>query len=132
MARTLVSQSNIRSLAIRETSALTVSYVSSDIFNIQGANQLQLLVAFTKGDSDGLRLKIEFSEDRSTWYQESKVSEFPSGGDVVHTPITRKIEDSTNLVVSTPMSASFLRVSAQAITSGTGTSLSILATMASI
>lgn len=132
MAKTLVSQGNIRSITVREAAALTTSYVSSDSFNIQGANQLQLLVSFTKGDSAGCRLKIEFSEDESTWYQESMVSEFPSVNDVKHTPITRKIEDSANLLISVPISASFFLINAKAITSGTGTSLSISATIANI
>ena len=130
MARTLVSQSNIRRIVIREATALTTSYVTSDNFNIQGANQLQLLVSFTKGNSDGCRLKIEFSEDRSTWYQESIVEY--SLGDAIHAPLARKISNSANLVFSVPISASFLRVSGQAITSGTGTSLSVLATIANI
>ena len=130
MARTLVSQSNIRRIVIRAAAALTTSYVTSNSFNIQGANQLQLLVSFTKGDSDGCRLKIEFSEDGSSWYQESIVEY--SSGDANHSPLARKIEDSANLVLSVPTSASFLRVSGQAITSGTSTSLSVLATIANI
>jgi hypothetical protein len=117
---------------VRESAPLTTSYVSSDSFNIQGANQLQLLVSFIKGESDGCRLKIEFSEDESTWYQESMVSEFPAVNDVKHTPITRKVENSANLVLSLPISASFFRISVQAITSGTDTSLSIIATIANI
>jgi hypothetical protein len=119
-------------MSIREAAALTTTYAASDSFNIQGANQLQLLVSFTKGDSDGCRLKIEFSEDETNWYQESMVSEFPSVNDVKHTPITRKIEDSANLVISVPVSSSFFRVSAHAISSGANSSLSILATIANI
>jgi hypothetical protein len=119
-------------MTVREAAALTTSYVASDSFNIEGANQLQLLVSFTKGNSDGCRLKIEFSQDGTDWYQESMVSEFPSVNDVKHTPIARKIQDSANLIISIPVSASFSRVSAQAITSGTGTSLSIVATIANI
>ncbi len=130
MAKTLVSQSNIRRIVIREAAALTTSYVTSDSFNIQGANQLQLLVSFTKGSSDGCRLKIEFSEDRSTWYQESIVEYLL--GYLNHAPLVRKIANSANLVLSVPTSASFLRVSGLAITSGTGTSLSVVATIANI
>ncbi len=90
-----------------------------------------MLVSFTKGSSDGCRLKIEFSEDESVWYQES-VADLLATYDVEHAPLTRKINDSANLIVSVPISASFLRISSQAITSGTGTSLSILATIANI
>ena len=132
MAKTLVSQSNLRLMAVREAATLTTSYVASDSYSVQGANQLQLLVSFTKGDSDGCRLKIEFSEDETNWYQESMMSEFPSLSDVKHTPVTRKIEDSANLVISVPVSSSFFRVSAQGITSGVDTSLSVLATIANI
>ncbi len=100
--------------------------------NIQGANQVQLLISFTKGDSDGCRLKIEYSEDQITWYQESMVSEFPSINDVTHSMMTRKIDDSGNYVLSIPVSSSYIKVSVQAITSGDNTLLSIKAAAASI
>ena len=131
MAKTLISQSNIKTIVVRAAAVLTTSYVASDALNIQGANQLQLLVSFTKGGSDGCRLKIEFSEDQSVWYQES-VADLLATNDAEHAPLVRKINDSANLIVSVPISASFLRVSGQAITSGTDTSLSILATIANI
>ncbi len=131
MAKTLISQSNIEATVIRAAAALTTSYVASNTINVQGANQLQLLVSFTKGSSDGCRLKIEFSEDRSVWYQESVV-DFLVTNDAEHEPLTRKINDTANLIMSVPISASFLKVSSQAITSGASTSLSILGTIANI
>ena len=131
MAKTLVAQSNIRLMGVRAAAALTTSYVTSDSFNIQGANQLQLLVSFTKGDSDGCRLKVEFSEDGTDWYQESEYTVYETG-DVEHKPAFRKIESSSDIVISIPVSTSFFRVSSAAITSGTGTSLSIVATISSI
>ena len=134
MAKTLVSQSNLRSINVRESSALTTSYVSSDSFNVQGANQLQLLVSFTKGSSEGCRLKVDFSEDGENWYQESAVAMSDTGDtrDAIHRPAFRKVESSSNIIVSIPLSASFFRISAAAITVGTGTSLSIMATIANI
>jgi hypothetical protein len=131
LAKTLVSQSNIRLLNVREAAALTTSYVASDSFNIQGANQLQLQVSFTEGDSDGCMLKIEFSEDKTNWYQESEYTVYETG-EVRHKPVVRKILSSSNIVISVPVSASFFRVSTAAIVSGTGTSLSITATIANI
>ena len=131
MAKTLVSQSNIRTMIVREAAELTTSYVTSERYNIQGANQLQLLVSFTEGDSAGCRLKIEFSEDETDWYQESEYSVCGTG-DVKHSPAYRQIESSSNIVISVPISASFFRISSAAIESGTGTSLSIVATMANI
>ena len=131
MAKTLISQSNIQTIVVRAASVLTTSYIASDVINIQGANQLQLLVSFTKGSSDGCELKIEFSEDQSVWYQES-VIDILATNYAEHEALTRRINDSGNLLISVPVSASFLRVSSQAITSGTDTSLSILATIANI
>jgi hypothetical protein len=131
LAKTLISQSNIKTVTVRAAATLTTSYVASNALNIQGANQLQMLVSFTKGSSDGCRLKVEFSEDESVWYQES-VADIMATNDVEHAPLARKVNDSANLIISVPISASFLRVSSQAITSGTGTSLSILATIANI
>ncbi len=49
-----------------------------------------------------------------------------------HALLTRVIVESGNYVISIPVSGSFFRVSAQAITSGVNTSLSILATKANI
>lgn len=134
MARTLVSQSNIRKIDVREPSALTTSHVPLDNINIQGANQLQLLISFTKGDSEGCELVIEFSEDLVNWYQESalSISEVVDVKEVIHKPVVRKIESSLDIVISVPVSASFFRISVAAITSGNGTSLSVTATIANI
>ena len=131
MAKTLVSQSNIRTLIVREASELTTDYFPSNSLTIQGANQLQLLVSFTKGDSDGCRLKIEFSEDELTWYQESSYT-LSEEIYAIHKPAYRMIQESCNMVISVPISATFFRVSSKAITSFTDTSLSIIATIANI
>lgn len=131
MATSLVAQNNLIAEMLRSASPLSTSFVSSSIMNIQGANQVQLLVSFVKGNSDGCRLKIEYSEDKIDWYQESMINEF-TGNDARHSLLTRIIGDSGNYVISIPVSGSFFRVSAQAITSGVNTSLSILATKANI
>jgi hypothetical protein len=112
---------------VRRASALEKSYVTSDSFDIRGANQLQLWVSFIKGKSGGCRLRIEFSEDGANWYQESEYS-VDAIGDVRHKPAYRNIQPSSNIIISIPISACFFRVSAASIGSGTGTSLSIMAT----
>jgi hypothetical protein len=117
---------------MRQLTELTTSFVTSEVMNIQGANQVQLLISFTKGDSAGCRLKIEYSENKSDWYQESAIDEFPSLYDMKHILITRIIEETGNYVISIPVSASYFRVSSQAITSGVDTLLGIVATAASI
>ena len=132
MATSLITQNNLVLKSLRESEALTTSYVTSKVMNIQGANQVQLLICFTKGDSTGCRLKIEFSEDRTIWYQESMVSEFPSENEVEHSLVTRRIKETGNYGISIPVSASYFKVSAQAIDSGDNTLLSIKATAANI
>lgn len=132
MATSLLTQNNLVYKDIRTSSALTTSFVVSDIMNIQGANQVQLLVSFVKGDSTGCRLKIEYSVDQVTWYQESMYNEIPLSNEITHNAITRKVEESGNYVLSIPVSSSYMRVWAQAINSGNNTSLSIRATAASI
>ena len=132
MATSLITQNNLVSKIIRQNSALTTSFAETEVMNIQGANQVQLLISFIKGNSEGCRLKIEYSEDRVTWYQESMVSEFPSLNSVTHSMITRKIDDTGNYVLSIPVSSSYIKVSAQAISSGDNTLLSIKASAANI
>lgn len=115
---------------MRELGNLTTSYIASDSINIQGANQLQLLVSFVKGNSNGCQLKVEFSEDSIAWYQESVVNFLPDNA--THSPLVRKIDDTANLIISIPISACFLCVSSRAIDSGDLTSLSILASISNI
>lgn len=131
MAKTLVSQGNIRKIVIRQSSALTTDYIASNLFNVQGANQLQLLVSFTLGASTGCRLKIEFSEDEINWYQESAY-DLTDYVYAKHKALYREIESSCNIVISVPISATFFRISSAALTSGSGTSLSIIATISNI
>ncbi|MBN2015995.1 hypothetical protein JW766_04135 [Candidatus Dojkabacteria bacterium] len=92
------------------------------------ANQLQLLVSFTKGNSEGCKIKIEFSKDKIKWYQESAYS-FIQCITALHRPVCREIWDSSDIIISVPISATFMRVSCAAITNGDGTSLSIMATI---
>ncbi|MEK7395938.1 MAG: hypothetical protein AAB116_03265 [Candidatus Poribacteria bacterium] len=132
MATSLLIQNNLVSKIIRQSSALTISFAETEVMNIQGANQVQLLLSFIKGDSEGCRLKIEYSEDRVTWYQESMISEFPSLNSITHSKITREIDDTGNYVLSIPVSSSYIKVSVQAISSGDNTLLSIKASAANI
>ena len=120
---TLVENDNQRPDAIREAAILTQAYVASDIFNLQGANQLQLKVAFTLGSSSGAQIKVEFSDDKTNWFQESKYS--VSGSDWVHTAQTRRRNASASLVINIPVISKWYRVSSLAVTDETGTSLAI-------
>lgn len=137
MKTSLITENNLQSVALFTEQVLVdgngdIESKTSQALNIQGANQLNLLVAFTLGDSDGVRIKVEFSEDRETWYQESAIAEYPTLSDVEHTVIFRLLESSGNYVISIPISASWLRLTCTAITDGTDAEISITATIASI
>ncbi len=122
---TLVSSP--RAIVVREAAPLTTSYIPSDSFNIEGANQLQLMVSFIEGESNGCRLKVEFSEDGENWYQETSVLVHGDTEEAKHRLIVRKIDSSANALISIPVWTKYFRVSAAAVDSGEGTSLSITA-----
>lgn len=119
--------SSPRTIVVREAAPLTTSYVPSDSFNIEGANQLQLMVSFTEGESKGCRLKMEFSEDGENWYQETSVLVYGDTEEAKHRLIVRRIDSSSNALISIPVWTKYFRVSAAAVDSGEDTSLSITA-----
>jgi len=115
---------NRKSRTVRTAAVLTTAYVASAAIPIGNNNQVILLCAFTKGSSDGVKFKVEFSEDNSTWYQETDQS--LSSSLVTHTVIERTEVATNNFQVSIPLLSAFYRVSSKAITTGTGTSLGII------
>jgi len=115
----------LKATTIRASAALTTNYVASSIYVIDDSNQLNLGVAFTVGNSTGVVIKIEFSEDKTTWFQESYVTVADSL--ITHTPCTRKLTTTGSAIISIPVLATFYKVSSKALTSGTSTVLSIVA-----
>lgn len=55
---------------VRAEAELTTSYVAGNIIDVSDANQLILYVKFTKGLLTSAEIKIEFSADNTTFYQE--------------------------------------------------------------
>ncbi|HOJ16497.1 MAG TPA: hypothetical protein PLC43_04925 [Caldisericia bacterium] len=55
---------------VRAEAELTTSYVAGNIIDVSDANQLILYVKFTKGSLTSAEIKIEFSADNTTFYQE--------------------------------------------------------------
>ena len=132
MAKTLIDQHNLEYETVRSAAALTTSYVAGTVVKIEGANQVQLLVTFTLGSSDGARIKIEVSVDGTNYFQESGGSFDYTNADILTKNIVRKLSASGSYIISVPVSGSWLKVSALAITSGTGTSMTIVASKANI
>jgi len=95
------------------------------IIGLGSVNQLELWVDFTIGSSDGCQIKVEFSEDEVSWYQES-ITE-PSGDALVHSPLPRIIDQTAALIISIPVCAQCARVSVLAITDATSAEVGITA-----
>ena len=108
---------------IKNTAVLTTSYVATTARLIDTSNQLQLLAAFTVGSSAGCLMKVEFSVDGTTWYQESSVT--VASGVVTHTLYVHKMTATGNYVISITVLATWYRVSVKADTDATGTSLKL-------
>lgn len=125
---------DVRSSTIRSAAILTTDYVASSAIPIDDRNQLNLLVSFTIGSSTGCKIIIEVrDQDSSTWYQ-TQAASVSAAGLVTLKPAeyTKTITD--DFVIDVDISYSFyeLKISAKALTDGTGTSMSIVLTESTI
>lgn len=115
----------ISSATVRTAAILTTVYVASTRKDIEDFNQLNLLCSFTVGSSTGVKIKIEVSDDDSTYYQ-TQAASVGATGLVTLTPAEYTKDSTANFVISIPTAYKYYRVSAKALTSATGTSLSIV------
>jgi len=99
----------------RDAAILTASYVAGTIAdNIDEYNQLLLLVQFTLGSLTSAQIKVEFSHDQITWFQE--VSSVIDGGSSKDSLMEHTITATGNYTIPTQLKAKHVRVSAK----GTG------------
>ena len=102
--------------SVRAAAILTTSYVAGTVLTeTQGYNQLVALVNFTIGSLTTAEIKIEFSPDNSTWYQETFQS--VSGGTATETLGAHQINATGLYRILVPIKDRFVRISAK----GTGT-----------
>lgn len=125
MAKTLVENDNAVIETVRNEAELTTSYESEIPINISGCNQVQLFVAFTIGSLTDAKVKLEYSNDGSSYYQESMVEEFPALGIITQKIFERKITASGNYIFSVPVLGRWLRVSVKGTGTTTGSSIAI-------
>lgn len=109
--------------SIRTAAILTNSYVAGTIVgnttntsHVFRQNELLLYVSFTIGSLTDLRIKIEFSPDNVTYYQETN-SGNPSSGVVTDEVYERKYTASGNYRLAIPIKDRYIKISAK----GTGT-----------
>lgn len=108
---------------VRAAAILTTGYVASSTFDADRANQINLMCAFTIGSADACRIKVEFTQDKATWFQETDVS--LAGGIATHQVIVHRWTATGNYDIAIPVNYRHYRVSALAETDATGTSLAI-------
>ena len=128
----LIQSSNMESVALRTTAALTTSYVALDPVNCEGANTIIVDFALTKGSSTGFRFKVEKSNDATTYYQECEQSQ--SGGVTSYVLNEREYaaSGSANISIEIPVTSRWIKLSVKALTSGTGTDMLITFSKANI
>ncbi len=110
----------ISTTALRASAILTNSYVNSSSLATDGANQLILLLSATLGSLVSIEVKVEFSDDNATWYQETFGA--ISGGTSTLDLGEHEIIVDGNYRIPLPLSDRFIRVAAK----GTGTLTSSL------
>lgn len=119
----------VTSATIRTAAILTTDYVATSSTAIDKYNQLNLSCSFIVGSSTGVKLIVEVSDDETTWYQ-IHTATVSATGLVTLAPAEWTKTATGNFPISIPIGGfEFYRVSAKALTTATGTSLSIVATV---
>lgn len=112
---------------VRSSLILTNSYVAGTVLTgCQEYNQLEVLVSFTKGSLTSLEVKIEFSHDGSTYYQETASA--VSGGTSTDSIMEHTMTATGNYRIPVPIKDSNIKISVK----GTGTVTSSLCAVKAI
>jgi hypothetical protein len=123
------------SKTVREAAILTGSYVAGTIIGLDGAyisnqNQLVLNCAFTIGSLTTCEVKVEFSDDDVTYFQETFQS--ISGGTATETLGIHQWAATGNYRLALPCTAKYVKVSAKGTGTVTNSSLAITAQIAKV
>src|SRR5215216_1552647 len=111
---------------VRASAVLTTSYVAGTVVDqeeIKGANQLLVLVDFTLGSLTDGRIKVEFSHDGLTYYQETDGT--VSGASSLETLIDHKFTATGKYRLAIPIMERYIKISVI----GTGTVTNSLMTV---
>lgn len=113
---------------LRESAVLTGSYVASTVYGPTGVsnrdpvsnNQLMLYIGFTIGSLTSAELKVEFSDDGTTYYQETSSSVL--SGTSTDRVVEHTFTATGNYRLAIPLADRYIKVSVK----GTGTVTSSL------
>jgi len=114
--------------SVRSAAILTNSYVAgTTIENVHDMNQLNILVSFTIGSLTTGDIKVEFSHDNTTFYQQATIS--VSSG-VITTSLANYAFGATgNYTLDIPIQARFIKISAKGTGTVTSSTMTIDATV---
>lgn len=113
---------------IRAAAILTGAYVAGTVLSYANANpalrnQLNILAAFTIGSLTDAQIKVEYSHDGTTYYQET--FEAVSATTSTLSLGVYKLSATGNYVISIPIKASYIKISAIGTGVVTGSSLKL-------
>lgn len=114
------------STQVRPAAALTNSYVAGTEINFkQHISQVNLYVDLTLGSLTSAEIKVEFSDDGTNWYQETRES--LTGGTATMTVFERTFTADAAARISFPVKDKWMRVSAKGTGTVTGSEMAITA-----
>lgn len=130
MPGTFVTQQDYISQLLRPSTVLTNSYVASTILGpdfysrgVENNNQLVIYFNFTIGSLTDAQIKVEFSPDGTTWYQES-FSSISGATDTVSLGI-HKFTATGGYRLAMPIKDRYIKISAVGTGTVTGSLLAI-------
>jgi len=110
--------------SVRAAAILTGSYVAGTVIDTGGIyNQVLLNVVYTKGSLTSAEIKIEFSSDNLTFYQETNPS--VSTGTTTETLAEHQISATGNYRIPVPILDRYIKISAKGTGTATGSSMTI-------
>jgi len=111
---------------IRAAAILTTGYVAATVLDTQAKfNQLVIYNAFTIGSLTTAELKVDFSHDGTTWYQET--FQAISSGTATETLGEHQWNASGNRRILVPLKDRYVRVSVKGTGTVTNSSMEVLA-----
>jgi hypothetical protein len=113
----------VSNTALRASAILTASFVNSSSVASDTENQLVLLVTATMGSLSSIEIRVQFSDDNATWYQETFGS--ISGGTDTLSAGEHQITTTGFYRIPIPVMDNFIRIGAKGTGTVTGSSLAI-------
>lgn len=126
-----VTYQDYKTYTVRAAAILTNGFVAGTVLGggldlVEGQNQLVIYIAFTIGSLNDGRIKVEFSPDNTTWYQETEAATLTAGV-LADTNVVHAYAAAGNYRISVPIKDRYIRISAIGTGTVTDSSMAITA-----